>query len=140
MHANGNFMTFDDFCEKHNMALKQTMNNPDINVMCRKSCHLHSASQCAKMVFGFEGKSRICPTLATDDIRALYLYFSNCEIFSNCVDTPSTLNNSVFMTKAVPERYKNKNSETRKKIEGQRHKALLTCKKRHLSLNRDDSM
>ena len=129
MHANGNFMSFDDFCKKHNMALKQSMNNADINVMCRKSRHLHSASRCAKMVFGFEGKSRTCPTLATDDIRALYLYFSNCNVFSNRVDTPSTLNDSVFMT----------NSASKKKIEEQRRKALSTREKRHLSLNGDDS-
>ena len=91
------------------------------------------------MVFGFEGKSKTCATLATDDIRALYLYFSNCEIFSNRVDTPSTVNDSVFMTNAVPDRYKNKNSDAKKKIEGQRRKPLSTHEKRHLSLNGDDS-
>ena len=36
MHSNGNFMSFDDFCEKHNMALKQSLNNADIEVMCSK--------------------------------------------------------------------------------------------------------
>jgi hypothetical protein len=137
MHANGNFMSFDDFCEKHN----ETDTEPPRYKcdVCRKSRHLHLASRCAKMVFGFEGKSKTCATLATDDIRALYLYFSNCEIFSNRVDTPSNLNDSVFMTNAVPDRYKNKNSDAKKKIEGQRCKPLSTREKRHLSLNGDDS-
>ncbi len=30
MHTNGNFMSFDDFCEKHNYAMKQIVNHPDI--------------------------------------------------------------------------------------------------------------
>ena len=79
MHPNGNFMSYDDFCKKHNCALKQCMNNVDIEIMCRKSRHLHAVSRCAKMIFGYEGKSRSCPTLALDDIRALYLFFRNAK-------------------------------------------------------------
>jgi hypothetical protein len=76
MHANGNFMLFDDFCEKQNWALKQCINNADIEVMIRKSRHLHAASRCAKIVLGYKGKSHLCPILATDDICMLYLFFS----------------------------------------------------------------
>ena len=39
MTRNGAFMSYDDFCEKHNYALKQFSNHPDIEVMCGKSRH-----------------------------------------------------------------------------------------------------
>ncbi len=72
MHPNGNFMSYDDFCEKHNYALKQCSNHPDIQVMCQKSRHLHAASRCAKLLFGYEGKTQGSKPNAADDIDALY--------------------------------------------------------------------
>lgn len=132
MHSNGNFMSFDDFCEKHNMALKQSLNNADIEVMCSKSRHLHAASRCAKLVLGYQGSSRSCATDAIDDIRALYLFFSNCHVFRNDGESSMKLADAIFMSHAVPDRYKNSASSMKKKIERQRHKPLSNLEKRHL--------
>ncbi len=92
MHANGNFMLYDDFCEKHNYALKQCSNHPDIDVMCRKSKNFHAASRCAKLVFGYEGKTASSTPSTGDDIDALYQFFVSCNVFVDmnlaCCRTP----------------------------------------------------
>ena len=36
-------------------------NHADIEVMIWKSRHIHAASRCAKMVFGYDGKSYLLP-------------------------------------------------------------------------------
>ncbi len=81
MHANGNFMSYDDFCEKHNYALKQCSNHPDIEVMCKKSKHLHAASRCAKLLFGYEGKTASSTPGTGDDVNALHQFFLSCNVF-----------------------------------------------------------
>ncbi len=74
MHRSGNFIYFDDFCKKQNYALKQCMNNPDINMMINKLWHLHAASCCTKMVFGYVGRTASYGTTVKDDVRALYFF------------------------------------------------------------------
>jgi hypothetical protein len=83
MHSNGNFMSLDDFCEKHNYAMKQIVNHPDINQMRKKSRHLHAASRCAKSLFGYAGKSTSSTPSTTDDVTELYKFFVQCGVFSD---------------------------------------------------------
>jgi hypothetical protein len=45
MHRNGNFMSLDDFCKKHNYTMKQCMNHAAMEVMIGKSRHLHAGSR-----------------------------------------------------------------------------------------------
>jgi DNA repair ATPase RecN len=80
---NGNYMSYDDFCEKHNYAMKQCMNHPAIDVMSKKSRHLHAASRCAKLLFGYAGKSTSTKPDTADDVKALYSFFVRCNVFSN---------------------------------------------------------
>jgi hypothetical protein len=97
MHPNGNFMSYDDFCEKHNYAMKQCSNHPDIEVMCRKSKHLHAASRCAKLLFGYEGKTASSMPSTGDDVDALYNFFVRCKVFEgSTMDTTIELNTSLF--------------------------------------------
>jgi hypothetical protein len=70
MHKNGNCMSLDDFCEKHNYAMKQCAPHPDIEVMRKKSLHLHAASRCSKYLFGYEGTSSSTAPDASDDVKA----------------------------------------------------------------------
>ncbi len=95
MHFNGNCMSYDDFCEKHNYAMKQLMNHPDIDVMTKKSHHLHAASRCAKLVFGYEGKSRSSTPDTGEDVEALYRFFVKCNVFAEN-DAERTLDRRLF--------------------------------------------
>ncbi len=71
----GGFMSYDDFCEKHNYALKQCSNHPDIAVMCKKLRHLHAASRCNKLMLGYGNDRHASLPSTTDNIQALYHLF-----------------------------------------------------------------
>ena len=54
-----------------------------IDVMSKKSRHLHAASRCAKLVFGYAGKSRSTTPDTAEDVKALYSFFVRCNVFSD---------------------------------------------------------
>ncbi len=81
MHKNGNFMSLDDFCEKHNYGMKQFAPHPDIDVMRKKLLHLHAASRCSKLLYRYEGTSTSTAPDTSDDVKALYSFFLQCNVF-----------------------------------------------------------
>ncbi len=125
-----NFMSMDDFCEKQNYALKQCMNHANIEMMCKRSRHLHASSRCAKMIFGYEGKSDHHDIDITDDVRGLYQFFAKCHVF-DAPEANVALNSTTFSKEAVPLTFIN--SKQRKKIDDQRQKAFTSRDKGLLS-------
>ncbi len=109
---NGAFMSYDDFCEKHNYAMKQCGNHADIEVMCRKSRHLHAASRCSKLIVGHENGRHASVPSTKDDIQALYQFFFRCRIF----DTPEEgrfIDDMTFAQHVVIESFGNSNARKR---------------------------
>ncbi len=131
MHSNGNFISMDDFCEKQNYALKQCTNHADIEMMCKRSRHLHASSRCAKTIFGYEGKSVHHDIDITDDVRGLYQFFAKCHVFLDAPDANVALDSTTFSKEAVPLTFIN--SKQRKKIDGQRKKTFTSREKGLLS-------
>ena len=66
-----------------------------IDVMSKKSRHLHAASRCSKLLFGYEGKSRSTTPDTGDDVKALYIFFVRCNVFA-ANDAEQTLDRRLF--------------------------------------------
>lgn len=118
-----------DFCEKHNYALKQCSNHADIDVMCRKSRHLHAASRCASLLFGYEGKKNSFEPRVGDDVKALIQYFVRCNVFGN-IDKKCDLDRSLFAMNDAPASFAM--SDERQKINNKHNKQLTVMEKRAL--------
>jgi hypothetical protein len=129
MHPNGNCMSYDDFCEKHNYAMKQCSNHADIDKMCNKSRHLHVASRCANMVFGYEGKKPSFDPRVNDDVRVLIRFFAECNVFAH-VKKECPLDRSCYATNCYSESFES--SDDRYKIDKQSTRALTEMEKRAL--------
>ncbi len=118
------------FAKKHNYAMKQCSNHPDIKVMCRKSKHLHAASRCAKLLFGYEGKTASTTPSTGDDVDALYNYFVRCNVFQN-TEVTSDLDTSLFADNFSVETFMY--SIEKQNIDRQRKKQLTDDENRILS-------
>ncbi len=114
MTRNGAFMSYDDFCEKHNYAMKQCSNHPDMEVMCRKSRHLHAASRCIKLMVGHSSGKHATIVTTNDDIQAMYKFFLRCGVFRTSEEA-RCLDDMAFSQHAIVESFEN--SVARNKID-----------------------
>ncbi len=110
---NGACISYDDFCEKQNYAMKQCSNHPDMEVMVRKSHHLHAASRCFKLMVGNESGRHAAVPSTHDDVQALYKFFVRCRIFRT-PNNAQRLDDMSFAQHVIIESFDN--SSARKKI------------------------
>ncbi len=106
MTRNGAFMSYDDFCEKQNYAMKQCSNHPDMEVMCRKSRHLHAASRCFKLMVGHGGGKHATVVSTNNDIQAMYKFFLRCGAFRTSKEARG-LDDMAFSQHAIVESFEN---------------------------------
>ena len=103
MMDGANFISNDDFCEKHNNKAKQCPPQTNFDKMCANSKHLQGSMRAVKEFLGDNRKQHTFRSNMQDQIDSVCSYFKTVSVFES-TETRSVVDDNTFWKFVVPQK------------------------------------